>query len=264
MSKWALIAGKGVISHYLKDKIEEKGECLVTVGIVESPPPFSPHYWVKLGELAKLISLLKKEKVKNLFFSGKIDKREIMGYNAWDKLAQNIFASLKNFHDKTILNGLEKLLLREGFLFPDPGKFLASWLAEKGILTRRKPDEEEEKDLRIAWEAGKILSSLGIGHTVVARNGTVTAVEAVEGTDETILRGGKWGKKGGIAKVPRPVEDLRWDPPAVGIRTLQVMHKAGIKAMAIGAGKTIIMEKEKFLEMANSLDISISGWIRES
>ncbi|NOZ63392.1 MAG: LpxI family protein [Caldiserica bacterium] len=264
MSKWALIAGKGIISHYLKDKIEETGKELVTIGIIESPPSFSPHYWVRLGELGKLIKLLKKENAQNLLLAGKIDKREIMGYNAWDKLSRNILGSLENFHDKTLLGGLEELLLKEGFVFPDPREFLASWLAEKGTLTRRKPDREEEKDLRIAWEVGKTLSSLGIGHTVVARNGAITAVEAVEGTDETILRGGKWGKKGGIAKVPRPAEDLRWDPPAIGIKTLQVMYKVGIKALVVGAGKTIIMEKEKFLDMANSLNISISGWVRKS
>ena len=262
MNKWALIVGRGVLSSYLKKKIEKEGKPLITIGIEESPPEFSPLYWVKLGELRKLINLLKKEKVKYLLLAGKIDKREIMDYNAWDTLSREIFKSLENFHDKTILRGLENFLIKEGFIFPDLKKFLAPWLAQKGVLTERKPDDEEKRDLHIAWKVGKKLSSLGIGHTVVARNGAVTAVETVEGTDETILRGGRLGRKGGVAKVPRPQEDLRWDPPAVGIRTLEVMHKVGIKSLVVGAEKTIIMEREKFLDMANSLNMSISGWIR--
>ncbi len=262
--KYALIAGKGILPFFLKKKIEEEKKILVTIGIKEfSPEGFFPDYSVKLGELEKLLNILRKENAENLFLSGKIEKTKIMNYKDWDKLSLKFFSSLKNFHDRTILRSFQNYLEKEGFIFPSPERFLQPWIAGKGLLTSRKPEAEEEKDLALAWEVGKKISSLEIGHTVVVRGGAVTAVETVEGTDEAILRGGKYGKGGGVAKVPRPEEDLRFDPPSVGVKTLEVMERVGIKALAIGAGKTIIVEKENFINKANSLNFSVVGWIRK-
>jgi len=261
MKKIALIGGAGKLPFFLKKRVEEKGESVVTIGIREFPPlGFSPDYWIRLGEMGRLLRILQEEDIKEIILSGKVDKRGILEYKGWDSTAREILLKAPDKRDLSLLFSLYRFFEKQGFSFPPLEEYLSPWLAEEGVLTLRHPTPDEEGDLKLAWEVGKKLSELDVGHTVVVRGGVITAVETFEGTDETIRRGGRWGEGGGVAKVPRPKEDLRWDPPVVGIGTLEVMEEVGIKALVVGAGKTILLEKEEFIKEAESREISVLGW----
>ncbi len=261
MKKIGLISGEGRLPLLLYEKLLEEGERVVVVGLREFPPQdLHPHHWVKLGEMGKLLSILEKENIQDIILAGKVEKIEILRYHEWDEIAREILEKAEDRRDSSLLEALRNYFETRGFSFPPLEKYLSSWLAGSGKLTQREPRGDEKRDLALAWKVGRRLAEMDVGHTVVVRGGVVTAVETLEGTDETIKRGGRWGENGGVAKVPRPHQDLRWDPPVVGINTLRVMSRVQIKALVVGSGKTLLLDKENFLKEADRLNIAILGW----
>lgn len=260
MKKVGLICGKGRLPLLLHKKLKEEEREVIVVGLKEFPPEdLTPHYWIKLGEMGKLMGILEKENAQEIILAGKVEKIEILRYRDWDTTAREILEKARDKRDSSLLESLQNYFETRGFSFPPIEKYISSWLADSGILTRREPGEKEKRDLHLAWEIGKRLAEMDVGHTVVVRGGVVTAVETLEGTDETIRRGGRWGKGGGVAKVPRPSQDLRWDPPVVGVNTLRVMDRVNIRALVVGSGKTLLLEKDRFLQEADRLGIAILG-----
>jgi len=162
------------------------------------------------------------------------------------------------FHDDDILRAIADELAKEEIEVVSSTLYLPDLVAPPGCLTRRKPNRTEQEDIRFGWHVAKELGRLDIGQCVVVRKKTVLALEAIEGTDETILRGGSLGReKAVIVKVSKPHQDLRFDVPAVGIETIQTMARVKASVLAVEAGKTLIFDKKEMITYANKIGISI-------
>ncbi|MGH7197155.1 MAG: LpxI family protein [Candidatus Omnitrophota bacterium] len=219
------------------------------------------HY-VQMGQLGAVVDLLKKTNVKRVVLAGAIPKKEI--YNPrikMDDTVKGIMGQIENRGDNHILKAFEFYLkTRHGISIVDSRLFLKEMLATRGVLTRRAPTEEERQDLKFGFEIAKGIGKLDIGQTVVVKRGTVLAVEALEGTDAAIRRGGELGKGDVVVvKVAKPNQDLRFDPPCIGPETVESLKSGASRVLGIEAGKTIILSKEKVIEAADSADITIVG-----
>ncbi len=169
-----------------------------------------------------------------------------------DKKVLSLLDKMGNRNDDFVLRMFADQLEKEGFQVHHSTAFLPFLLAPPGVLTKRQPTAEEERDIEFGWPLAKELGKLDIGQCLLVRNGAVLALEAIEGTDETIRRGGKLAqKKAVVIKVSKPNQDLRFDLPAVGRQTIQTMHEVKAGVLAIEAHKTIIFDREATVRLAN-------------
>jgi len=263
--KIALVCGRGNLPGLLIHKIKERKEPLLILAInkLTSPEIVSEEkevHWFDLGQLGEVLAILKNKQVKKLLTGGEIDKKLLFQRSLLDKEAKHFLDSLEDKRDLSILKGLEQIFAQEGIEFIDPYPYLAGLLTEKGFFSQRKPTPSESKDIELGWKVAKRLSSEDIGHTVVLKQGRILAVEAAEGTNRTIKRGGKLGGKGTIVvKVARERQNLKFDPPVIGSETVEVCQEARASALAFEAKKTIVVDKEKMVQMSNSSGMSLVG-----
>lgn len=219
------------------------------------------HY-LELGALDRLPELLKEAKVKNVVFAGSLPKREI--YNPSVKLdgaAREVIGRPRNKGDDHLLKAFDLFLrVKCGARAVDPRHFLKNLLVPRGVITRRVPSEAEWRDLEFGWRLAKRIGRLDIGQTVVVKEGVVLAVEALEGTDGAIRRGGELGRgQAVIVKVAKPNQDLRFDLPCVGFQTLESMRDADCRVLGMDAGKTIMLYKDQLIERANAEGVALVG-----
>ena len=191
---------------------------------------------------------------------GGIKKTNVFTTLRPDLRALAIFSRLKHWKDDAILRAVAGELEREGIEILDSTFGLQNILAEEGYLTFKKPSKKEEEDIQFGWETLATLGQLDIGQCVVVKNQVIVAVEAVEGTDEAITRGGKLGGKGAVVvKRTKPHQDLRFDLPAIGPQTIRTMVAVQASVLAIEAGRTVILDREEVLSQAKEAGISIIG-----
>lgn len=217
-------------------------------------------FWLKLGQLGKIIDIFKQEGVRDVVMAGGIDKKNIYRKVWPDIKAISVWSRLKNRLDDGILRALAGVLEEEGIMVRESTLFLRSLLAPKGVLTRRKPTAEEMKDMEFGWKVAKEIGGLDIGQCIVVKDLVVLAVEAIEGTDETIRRGGRLADKGAVVvKVLKPKQDLRFDLPAVGLQTIRTMQEARASCLAVESDKVLIFEKEEMLREADRSKIAVAA-----
>jgi len=258
-----LIAGGGAFPLMVAEAAREKGFRVVAVAHTgETDPLLSEKVdelvWVKLGQLGHLIKALKKAGVTKTVMAGSINKKRMFENVRPDLRGLTLMSKLAIFHDDDILRAVAGELRREGIDIVSSAEHLPQLLAPRGNLTRKKPSKEEREDVEFGWNIAKELGRLDIGQCVVVRKKTVLALEAIEGTNETILRGGKLAKeKAVVIKVSKPNQDLRFDVPAVGPETIQVMSQVSASVLAIEAGKTLIFDKVATISYADRLNIVI-------
>jgi DUF1009 family protein len=223
---------------------------------IESP---ADHIiWIKLGQLGQLIKALKRHGVREALMAGTISKRRMFSRIRPDIKGLSLMSKLAVFHDDGILRSVSEELEKNGIQMVGSTVFLPQLLATPGCLTRRRPSKEEKEDIAFGWHVAKELGRLDIGQCVVVRKKTVLALEAIDGTDETILRGGRLAReKAVVIKTSKPNQDLRFDVPAVGLKTLEVMNKVKASVLAIEAGKTLMFDKPAMIEYADRHKIAI-------
>lgn len=219
------------------------------------------HY-VELGALGSLVDLLKKTKIKNVVLAGGVPKKEI--YNPdfkLDNTARGFIHETRNKGDDHLLKAFELFLkAKSGVSILDSRLFLKDILVPKGVLTDRIPTEAEWRDLKFGYQIIKGIGKLDIGQTVVVKREVVLAVEAIEGTDAAIKRGGELGHGSVVVvKAAKPNQDLRFDLPCVGLETLESLKSVSSKVLGIESGKTIILFKDKMIEAANREQMTIVG-----
>ncbi|MGA3083183.1 MAG: UDP-2,3-diacylglucosamine diphosphatase LpxI [Thermodesulfobacteriota bacterium] len=252
-----LIAGNGDFPLLIARAAQQQGKKVVAVAhlgetLSELESLVDKIFWIRLGEFGKLIRTLKKEGVKEVLMAGRVDKKKMFSKAQPDTEGRDLLSKLVHRKDDLLLRMVAAKLEKEGFHVSSSTAFLPSLLAPLGILTRRQPTAEEEQDIEFGWPLAKELGKLDIGQCLVVRNGAVVAVEAIEGTDETIRRGGKLAQeKAVVIKVSKPIQDLRFDLPAVGEKTIQTMHEVKAGILAIEAHKTIIFNREATVRLAN-------------
>jgi DUF1009 family protein len=258
-----LIAGGGQFPLMVADAARKKGLRVVAAAhLGETEPSLSDRVneivWLKLGQLGQLIKALKRNGVKKALMAGSIAKRRMFDNIRPDLKGLAVISKLAIFHDDDILRAVAGELAKEGIEIVSATSYLPELLAPPGCLTRRRPSKSEKEDIDFGWKVAKELGRLDIGQCVVVRRKTVLAVEAIDGTNETILRGGGLAReKAVVIKVSKPGQDLRFDLPSVGLETARVMAKVRASVLAVEAGKTLIFDRSDMIQYANEEGISI-------
>ena len=264
MNKIGLVAGVGRLPVEFARAASGMGFVVVAVAVVdgvdlELEKVCSKYYKINPGELDKLINLLKEENVKQITMLGKVTKELLFaGAEMLDMRMQKMLKELNNFNDDAIMLGILKELAMEGIIVLDQTELIKRLLVRPGVLTKRQPSEAELEDINYGFNMAKEIGRLDIGQTVVVKDKAVMAVEAIEGTDECIKRGGMLGRGGiTVAKTAKPSQDIRFDMPSVGPDTLKIMIEAKATALVVEAGRTIIIDEKKVIEMADEYGITI-------
>lgn len=260
-----LIAGDGRFPIIFADNVRRLGFTVSAIAHVGTTLPELESYvehihWLKIGQFGKALAALKQDGIGQAVMLGGIKKTNVFTTLRPDLRALAIFSRLKHWKDDAILRAVAGELEREGIEILDSTFGLQDILAEEGYLTSKKPSKKEVEDIQFGWETLETLGMLDIGQCVVVKNRVIVSVEAVEGTDEAITRGGKLGGKGAVViKRTKPQQDLRFDLPAIGPQTIQTMISVQATALAIEAGRTVIIDREDVLSQANEAGISIVG-----
>ena len=258
-----IIAGGGQFPMIVADAAKKQGLHVTAVAFEGEADQALSHkvdeiVWIKLGQLGKLIKVFKQRNVAKALMAGTINKSKMFGNVQPDLKGLAFLSKFAIFHDDNILRALARELYDEGIEIVSSTIYIPDLLVPEGCLTRRKPGREEKKDIEIGWKIAKELGRLDIGQCVVIRNKTVLALEAIDGTNATILRGGKIaGEKAVVVKVSKPDQDLRFDVPSVGLETIKAMVEVKAGLLAVEAGKTLVFDREKMISLANENKISI-------
>jgi len=258
MKKIGLIAGNGKLPIVIAKEAKASG-CEVHICAIKGEAAIDLEKiadsieWIKLGQLGKLIQYFKSKEICDAVMAGKITKTNIMKGDVVPDLEMiKMMASVKDRKDDTLLGAIADYLGGRNIRLLSSVGFLEKALPKAGVLSKRKPNKSDEEEIDFAWDLAKQIAGLDIGQTVVTKNKAVLAIEAIEGTDQAILRGGELGGGGVVvAKVAKPNQDMRFDVPTIGLQTLDVMLRAKVDILAMEAGKTILLERDEFLKKAN-------------
>lgn len=216
--------------------------------------------WVKLGQLGKVISFFQQEGVGETVFLGTITKTQIFRDVLPDFKGLTLWNKIDRKQDDAILRGIAGTLEKEGIKVLESTLYLRHLLFPVGVITRKKPNKNQRLDIEFGWQNARAIGKLDIGQCVVVRNCTVLAVEAIEGTDATILRGGTLAKEQAVVvKVKKPGQDFRFDLPATGLTTIRSLQQVQGAVLAVEAGQTLLFDKELMIEEANKAGIVIVG-----
>jgi UDP-2,3-diacylglucosamine hydrolase len=272
MQTIGLIAGWGRFPTLFADKAHTLGHRVVCVGIRGEADPalaakVDAFYWAGVARLGRMIRCFKCEGVERVVMAGKIHKMRIM-HQPWRllRLCPDWRTIRFWYNRKRSSNGDDHLLLgiieefaADGLRVESALDICPELLVRPGLLTRRPPTSAEEKDIQFGWHLAREMGRLDVGQSVAVKERAVLAVEAIEGTDRAILRAGELCRAGGfvVVKVAKPSQDMRFDVPTVGCNTVESMHKAGGRVLAIESGKTILVDGDETVALANRYGLTI-------
>jgi len=258
-----LIAGSGQFPIIFSKEAKTKGLSIYAAAYINEADPALQDYveaieWIHLGQIKRLIKFFKRNRIYEAVMMGGIKKTRMFKDVKPDIKAISIIAGLRHTHDDGVLSAFANALEKEGIKIKASTFLLPDLLAKEGCWTKRKPSRSENSDIKLGWSLAKEIGRLDIGQCIVVGGGSVLAVEAIDGTDATVQRGGTLGKETAVVvKVCKPNQDFRFDVPAVGMETIRIMHKAGARVLVVEAGKTIVFDREEMIDLANKHSISI-------
>jgi DUF1009 family protein len=273
--KLGLIAGNGSFPLLLLDAARAQGAVVVVAAIKEETSPLiegrgaASVHWLSLGELSKLIDTFKREGVSTAVMAGQVKHKQIFSAIRPDWRLAKLLLSLGTRNTDSLIGAVAKVLEDEGIHLISSTSFLEPLLARPGVLTRRAPTEAELKDIDYGRRVARHLAHYDIGQTVVIAEAACVAVEAMEGTDATIVRAGEIMKSAAagegsalsnnltVVKVAKPNQDMRFDVPVIGLKTIETMRQAGATCLAIDAGKCLFLDGEKIVQAADQAGIAI-------
>jgi DUF1009 family protein len=264
MDKIGLIAGSSRFPILFARAAKKRGISVYAVALKEETDRGLEKIvdgicWVSLGELGKAVDFFKKEGIKQAVMAGKVHLEHI--YNKainLDGYLKSIFVKIADKRGDTLLLAVAAFLDKIGIKLLDCAIFLKEDIAKKGALTKLSPTREQFEDIEFAKPIIKAIAQLRIGQTIVVKDKAVLAVEAMEGTDKAIERGAAIAKEGAvIVKMSSPRHDMRFDIPLVGPSTIEVMKKACARVLTIEAGRTLLIDKEEFLKLADGAGICV-------
>ncbi len=263
VEKIGLIAGGGQFPLIFARRARQKGYRVYAAGYRKETDPGLKELvenleWFHLGQISKLIKYFKDHHVSRAVMMGTIGKVRMFSDLKPDMKAIAMVARMRHTHDDNVLRAFADTLEKAGIRIKPSTFLLPEMLAPAGCWTRRKPSRAEKKDIRFGWKIAKEIGRLDIGQCIVAAGGTVLAVEAIDGTDSTIERGGRLGKgQAVVIKICKPNQDFRFDVPAVGPGTIETMAAAGAKVLAVEAGKAVVFDREEMIAKADEASIAI-------
>jgi UDP-2,3-diacylglucosamine hydrolase len=273
--KLGLIAGNGDFPLLLLDAACAQGALVVVAAIREETSPLiegrgaAAVHWLSLGELGKLIDTFKREGVRTAIMAGQVRHKQIFSAIRPDWRLAKVLFSLGTRNTDSLIGAVAKVLEDEGIHLISSTSYLEPLLARPGVLTRRAPTEAEQKNVAYGRQVARHLAQYDIGQTVVIAESACVAVEAMEGTDATILRAGEIMTSAAhegdsllsraltVVKVAKPNQDMRFDVPVIGVKTVETMQRAGATCLAVDAGKCLFLDGEKIIAAANAAEIAI-------
>lgn len=265
VSTLALFAASGKLPVVLAEEARRSGYELVAFGVTPSVgadlKDLASHYYeISPGQLQLAIDICKELGVFAVMFAGKFEKREFCSGMELDPRIQSVLSMAARLGDDSIMRALAAEFESEGFVVLSQIELGRSLLAREGVLTSRIPSDEEMKDVACGLDAIRVMGCLDVGQSVVVKRRVIVAVEGVEGTDQAILRGGTLSGGGAVVvKAPKPGQDLRFDVPTVGERTVLSMHVSGCSVLAVKSGSTFLLDPDRTVELADMYGISIVG-----
>jgi UDP-2,3-diacylglucosamine hydrolase len=263
---WGLIAGNGRFPFLVLEGARSQGIDMAVIAIKEEADPQLAQqaqrvHWVSLGELSKTIDLLHQEGVGQAVMAGQVKHNRIFSSIRPDwKLAKLLFA-LPRKNTDALIGAVAKVLEDEGIHLVDSTLFLKPLLPDVGVLTRRSPNDHEAADIAYGLGVARHIAAMDVGQTVVIADQACVAVEAMEGTDETITRAARIasGKPLAVVKVSKPKQDMRFDVPVVGLPTIATMKAAGATALAVDAQRTLFFDRATLIAAADEAGIAIQA-----
>jgi DUF1009 family protein len=263
---WGLIAGNGRFPFLVLEGARSQGIEMAVIALKEEASPELEKvakrlHWVSLGELSKTIELLQQEGVTQAVMAGQVKHNKIFSAIRPDwKLAKLLF-SLPRKNTDALIGAVARVLEGEGIRLVDSTIFLKPLVPEPGLLTRRAPSPHEAEDIAYGIGVARQIARMDIGQTVVISDRACVAVEAMEGTDETIARAARitGGKPLVVVKVSKPGQDMRFDVPVVGLPTIEQMKSADATALAVDAGRTLLFDRKKLIDLADAAGIAIEA-----
>lgn len=264
MARIGLVAGDGKLPIIFAQMAKEKGDTVIALGIKGITEEELENYvdkihWLDWGSLKKAVLLVVTERIGKVVLLGKLKKELLFKRDEEiDEDARKMLDKIKDKKDYAILDEVAKFLSKVGIEVIDPTPYLKDLIPSRGTLTKREPEGKEWEDIEYARTVAKALSGFDIGQTIIVKDKTVIAMEAMEGTDETISRAGELVKGGFVAvKVARPNQDMRFDIPLVGLDTLKRLIETNGKVLAVEEKRTLLMDREELVQLADEKGISI-------
>jgi len=265
--RYGMIAGNGRFPLLALETARREGHEVVVVAIEnEASPELAPlasaFHWVNIGQLAKLIDILKREHISEVMMTGQVKHVSLFSGITPDWRLVKLLASLKEKNTAALIGGVQKALSEEGIELVDSTRLLKPLLAPEGVLTRRKPNKDEEADIRYGRRLASILATADIGQSVAISEKACVAAEAMEGTDAMLRRAASLtnGKSLCLVKASRGRAHLLFDVPVAGLTTIETMIETTTTALAIDAGRTLLLDREQMLQRANDARIAIAAY----
>jgi len=274
--KLGLIAGNGRFPFLVLEAAKGRGMEVVVAAIKEETFPeiekagAAAVHWMSLGELSKLIDTFRREGVERAVMAGQVKHKQIFSSIRPDWRLAKLLLSLGSRNTDSLIGAVAKVLADEGITLISSTELLEPLLAKAGVLTRRRPTEQERKDIAYGRDVARHLAQYDIGQTVVVAGAACVAVEAMEGTDATIERAGhimeSLGHEGDastlardlvVVKVAKPNQDMRFDVPVIGVKTIETMQRANATSLAIDPGKCLLIDGDAVIDAANRAEIAI-------
>jgi DUF1009 family protein len=258
-----IVAGNGVYPRKLADSARKAGVKRIVAAAFsnETNPALGQHVdvieWLRVGQLSRLLNFFREQQVHHAIMAGQIAPKNLFDLRP-DWKALLVLAKIKQRNAESIFAAIADELAKIGVDLLPATSFLEDQLAPAGLIAGPKLSRREEEDIDLGWKMAKEIARLDIGQTVIVKNGTVLAVEAFEGTNDAIKRGGALARKGALMiKVAKPNQDMRFDVPVIGVETIKVAAESKIRVIAIEAGKTLVLEHGAIVDLAKRANISI-------
>jgi DUF1009 family protein len=258
-----IIAGNGVYPRLLVDAARKAGvkKIIAAAFTGETDPVLAQHVdlieWMRVGQLNRLLKFFNEHKVHHVIMAGQIAPKNLFDLRP-DLKALLLLGKLKQRNAESIFAAIADELARIDVDLLPATAFLEECLASSGLIAGAKLSQREEEDIDLGRKIAKEIARLDVGQTVIVKNGTVVAVEAFEGTNEAIKRGGALAREGAVmVKVTKPNQDMRFDVPVIGVETVRVAAEANLRVIAVEAGKTLLLERDTIVDLANRSKISI-------
>lgn len=260
-----LIAGNGRFPFLAAAGARRAGRRVVALALKEETAPelereVDEMHWISLGQLGRGISILRKAGAREAVMAGQVQHRQIFSDVVPDLKLVGVLARLAFRNTDSLIGAVADAFEREGITLLPSVAFLAEELALAGPMTKRRPDADERKDIAYGERVARTLAGLDLGQTAVVKGRAAVALEAMEGTDETIRRAGRIAGPGAtVVKVSKPKQDMRFDVPVVGEGTLVAMREAGARVLAVDAGRTLLIDRAQFVVQADADGLAVIG-----
>jgi DUF1009 family protein len=263
----ALIAGNGRFPLLAARGARRAGRRVVALAIREEAAAelegeVDEIHWLSLGQLGKAIDVMHRAGAREAVMAGQVKHRQIFSGIVPDLKLMSLLARLAFQNTDSLIGAVADALGREGIVLLPSTAFLEDELAREGVMTRRAPTKDERRDVEYGERVARALAGMDLGQTAVVKDRAAVALEAMEGTDETIRRAGRIAGPGAtVVKVAKPEQDMRFDVPVVGPGTLDAMREAGARVLAVDAGRTLLIDRADLLRRADDAGIAVLGLV---